>query len=183
MRIIRLISRRALLGVLVCSPSVLLSQQKQRFASLDEALAAGSALSGRNGPRSLNWIDGGNRFSFIDRDPRTNHDVIRTYDPVSGRDTVLFTGEGLKFPGTQQEFSYDEFQWAQDSKHLVFQSNFQQIYRRSGVSDFYIYSVADHSLQLATRGARTGELSPNGARLGYEKGGNMYVTDLSTHQE
>jgi dipeptidyl-peptidase-4 len=183
MRIIQLIARRALLGLLVCSPSVLLSQQKQRFASLDEALAAGSALSGRNGPRSVNWIEGGSKFSFIDRDPRTNHDVIKTYDPVSGRDTVLFTGEGLKFPGTQQEFSYDSFQWAQDSKHLVFQSNFQPIYRRSGVSEFYVYSVADHSLQLATRGARTGELSPNGAKLGYEKGGNMYVTDLSTREE
>jgi dipeptidyl-peptidase-4 len=159
------------------------SQQKQRFASIDEALAAGSILAGRPGPRSLNWIEGGNRFSFIDRDPRTNREVIRVYDPLTGSDSVLFTEAGLKFPGTQEEFSYDSFQWAKDSRHLVFQSNFKPLYRRSGVSDFYVYSLTDRGLQLATRGARTGELSPNGTRLGFEKGGNMYVTDLATHAE
>ncbi len=164
-------------------PALGFSQGKQRFATLDEALAASSALSGRSGPRSVNWIEGGNRFSFIDRDSRTNRSVIKTYDPATGRDTVLFTGEGLTFPGTNQPFSYDSFQWAQDSKHLVFQSNFQPIYRRSGISDFYVYSVGDHGLQPATRGARTGELSPNGAKLGFEKGGNMYVTDLTSRQE
>jgi len=156
---------------------VISNAQKQRFSTIDEALAAGSALSGRSGPRSVNWIDGGNRFSFIDRN------VIKTYDPATGRDTVLFTGEGLTFPGTSQAFDYNSFQWTQDSKHLVFQSNFQQIYRRSGVSDFYIYSIADHGLQLATKGARTAELAPNGTKLGFEKGGNMFVTDLSSHAE
>jgi len=174
--------RVLVLALAALSPSTSQSQ-KQRFASLDEALAAGSSLSGRNGPRSVNWIEGGNRFSFIDRDARSNRSVIKTYDPATGRDTVLFTGEGLTFPGTSQAFDYASFQWAQDSKHLVFQSNFQQIYRRSGVSDFYVYSVADRGLQLATKGARTAELSPNGAALGFEKGGNMYVSDLATHQE
>ena len=175
-------TRIFVIAVAVISPTTSQSQ-KQRFANIDEALAAGSALSGRSGPRSVNWIEGGNRFSFIDRDSRTNGDVIKRYDPATGRDTVLFTGDGLTFPGTSQAFSYDSFEWAQDSKHLVFQSNFQPIYRRSGVADFYVYSLADHGLQLATRGARTAELSPSGAKLGFEKGGNMYVTDLTTHQE
>ncbi len=164
------------LGLSLLSPSIS-GAQKQRFSTIDEALAAGSVLGGRSGPRSVNWIDGGNRFSYIDRN------VIKTYDPATGRDTVLFTGEGLTFPGTSQAFDYNSFQWAPDSKHLVFQSNFQQIYRRSGVSDFYIYSVADHGLQLATKGARSAELAPNGTKLGFEKGGNMYVTDLSSHAE
>ncbi|HET9776003.1 MAG TPA: S9 family peptidase, partial [Gemmatimonadaceae bacterium] len=96
---------------------------------------------------------------------------------------ILFTTAGVNFPGTSEPFSYDSFQWAQDSKHLVFQSNFQPIFRRSGISDFYIYSLADHSMQLATKGARTGELSPNGAMLGFERDGDMYVTTLSNHQE
>jgi dipeptidyl-peptidase-4 len=125
----------------------------------------------------VNWYDGGNKFSYIDGD------VIKSYDPSTGRDTLLFTAKGLTFPGTNQAFDYDSFQWAQDSKHLVFQSNFQQIYRRSGISDFYIYSVADRGLKLATRGARTAELSPNGAMLGFEKGGNLFVTNVASGQE
>ena len=170
-------SIRILLVAIAFFSPVASQSQKQRFSSLDEALAAGSILSGRSGPRSINWIEGGNKFSYTDRG------VIKLYDPATGRDSVLFTGQGLTFPGTTEPFDYNAFQWAQDSKHLVFESNFRAIYRRSGVSDFYIYSVADRSLQLATKGARTAELSPNGTKLGFEKGGNMYVTDLSSHTE
>ena len=157
--------------------------QKQRFATLDEALNASPILAGRSGPRSVNWIDDGTRFSFIDRDARTGKSVIKADDPATGRDTTLFSGDGLVFPGSSDPFSYDSFQWARDSKHLVFQSNFKPIYRRSGIADFYIYSLGDHSLTVATKGARTAELSPNGAMVGYEKGGDIYVSNLSTHQE
>lgn len=172
-----------LVPLLAILPLVAAAQQKQRFTSLDDALAASGQLAGHGGPRSVNWIEGGARFSYIDRDATANASVIKAYDPATGRDTVLFSGQGLTFPGSKEPFSYDSFQWARDSKHLVFQSNFKPIYRRSGISDFLIYSLADHSLQVATPGARTAELSPNGALLGYEKGGNMYVTDLATHRE
>ena len=171
------------IALVLSLPSVAGAQGKQRFASLEEALQAGAILNGRQGPRNVNWIEGGRRYSYTDRDPGTNAPIIRAYDPASGKDTTLFATSGLTFPGTNQPFSYDSFQWAQDSKHLVFQANFKAIFRRSGISDFYIYSLADRSLQLATKGARTAELSPNGATLGFERGGDMYVTNLSTHTE
>jgi dipeptidyl-peptidase-4 len=174
---------RHCLAFLLVFPLALGAQQKQRFATVEEALAASGALNGRSGPRSVNWIDDGARFSFIERDAATNREIIKGYDPATGRDTVLFTAEGLTFTGTSEPFTYNSFEWADDSKHLVFQSNFKPLYRNSGISDYYVYSLADRRLQLATRGARTGELSPNGALLGFEKGGNMYVTDLSNSQE
>jgi dipeptidyl-peptidase-4 len=177
------LSRLYFVALVICLPLVAGAQDKQRFANMDEALQAGAILNGRQGPRNVNWIEDGKRFSYIDRDARTGTPVIRAYNPATGSDTVLFTNTGLTFPGTSQPFAYDSFEWAQDSRHLVFSSNFQPIYRRSGISDFYIYSLADHSVQLATKGARTGELSPNGAMLGFERDGDMYVTNLSTHQE
>ena len=161
----------------------LYAQQKQRFANIDEALSASGILNGRSGPRSVNWIDDGARFSFIDQDPATNRDLIKAYDPASGQETVLFTEQGLKFPGTTDPFTYRSFEWARDSKHLVFQTNFKPLYRNSGIADYYVYALADRKLELATRGARTGELSPNGALFGFEKGGNMYISDLATHRE
>jgi len=54
--------RRAALILFV--PVLLAAQQKQRFATMDEALQAGSVLSGRQGPRNVNWIEGGRRFSY-----------------------------------------------------------------------------------------------------------------------
>jgi dipeptidyl-peptidase-4 len=176
-------TRLCFVALVVWLPIVADAQEKQRFASLDEAVQAGAILNGRQGPRNVNWIEGGKRYSYTDRDPQTNAPVIRAYDPASGNATTLFTTSGLTFPGTNEPFSYESFQWAEDSKHLVFQTNFQPIFRKSGISDFYIYSLADRSLQLATKGARTAQLSPNGALLGFERDGDMYITDLSTHSE
>jgi dipeptidyl-peptidase 4 len=171
------------LALVLGLPIATSAQQKQRFATIEEALSASSALSGRSGPGSVNWIDDGARFSFIDQDPATNRELIKAYDPASGRDSVLFSADGLTFPGTSDPFSYRSFEWAQDSRHLVFQTNFKPLYRNSGIADYYVYALGDRSLELATRGARTGELSPNGRLFGFEKAGNMYVSDLATHKE
>ena len=177
------VSKQYFVALIICVPFVASSQEKQRFANMDEALQAGAILRGRQGPQNVNWIEGGARFSYTDRDARTGTPLIRAYDPPTGKDTVLFTTTGVTVPGTNQPFTYDGFEWAADSKHLVFQTNFRPIYRRSGISDYYIYSLASRSMQLATKDARTGELSPNGAMLGFERNGDMYVTTLANHQE
>ena len=176
------ISRSYFIALVVCLPFIAGAQEKQRFANMDEPLQAGAILNGRQGPRNVNWIEGGARFSYTDRDA-SGTPVIRAYDPRTGKDTVLFAPTGLTFPGTNQPFAYNGFQWTQDSKHLVFATNFQPLYRRSGIADIYVYSLANRSMQLATKGARTGELSPNGAMLGFERDGDMYVTTLATKQE
>ena len=168
---------------LLALPAAGPAQQKQRFANLDSALVASGILAGGAGPRDVNWIDGGARFSYTDRDPDTGQDIIRALEPASGRDTLLFSPRGLTFPGTDEPFTYRSFQWAHDSRHLVFQTHFQSIYRNSGTADYYVYSLTDRSLQLAARGARTGELSPSGTMLGYERDGDMFVQDLASGAE
>jgi dipeptidyl-peptidase-4 len=172
---------RVLLAAVFVLPTVGRAQQKARFTDLAEALRASSALAGGSGPRSVNWIDGGKRYSYTMR--ADSGEEIRAFDPATGRDTLLFTARGRTFPDTTEPFAYESFQWAHDSKHLVFQTHFKQIYRRSGISDYYVYSLEDHSLKLAARGARTAELSPGGGLLGYERDGDMFVYDLTRRRE
>ena len=172
---------RLVAAVLLVSPAWLSAQDKARFASLQEAQRAGAALAGGAGPRNVNWIDSGRRYSYIAR--TDSGESIRLADPATGRDTLLFQAKGLTFPDTSEPFAYQSFQWAQDSKHLVFQTHFEPLYRRSGTSDYYVYALADRSLTLGARGARTAELSPNGAMMGYERDGDLFVYDLSAGKE
>lgn len=162
--------------------STLHAQQKQRFSTLTEALSAGGVLAGRGGPRGVVWIDGGRRFSFTTTDS-TGRSLIRAFDPATGHDSLLFSGQGLTFPGKTDAFQFQSFQWARDFKNIVFQSNYQELFRRSGTSDFHVYSLTTRSLQLAGKGARTAELSPDGSMLGEERNGDMYVFDLRTRTE
>lgn len=158
--------------------SVTATVNKQRFASLQQALSAGGQLSGSQGPRSVNWIDNGQAYSYLD-----GQTTIKTYTFKTGQETVVFDGSQLTFPGTTEKFSFGSFQWSKDSKNILFQSNFRPVYRRSGISDYYSYSVADKSLKLVAKDAQTAELAPDGSKIGYERGGNLFVFDFATQKE
>lgn len=168
------------LTIILWLPFSLLAQQQQRFQSLTEAFQRGGALSGRNGPASVNWIDGGARFSFI---PSGTSGVIKTYDPATGQEETAFSAEGLKFPGSDKAFNYNQFNWSADFKYLMFRTNFRPVWRNSGEADYYLYNLADKQLQLVAKDARTAQLSPNGQLAAYERGGNLYVYDLAKKKE
>lgn len=174
-------ARLALLMALIASLtpfSTTFSQSRQRYANLQQALFSGGQLSGSSGPRSVNWIEGGQKFSFIDG---TN--IIKTLSPKDQKEEVVFDGSQFTFPGTDKPFAYGSFQWSRDSKNILFQANFRPVYRRSGISDYYVYSVATRSLKLVAKDAQTAELSPDGQKIGYERGGNLFVFDFATQQE
>jgi dipeptidyl-peptidase 4 len=176
---------RALLVFACLSTAALDAQQpaKPRLGTVEEAMAASGQLAGRAGPRSVNWIDGGERFAFTINNPTTRTEEIRRYDPATLKDDLLLDTRTLKLPGTEQPFVYRSFQWARDAKTLMFQSNFRPIFRRSGLADFYMYTLANKSLELVAKDARTAELSPDGELAGYERGGDMYVFDIASKQE
>lgn len=158
-------------------------QTKQRLTSVEEALAAGGALAGRAGPRSVNWIDAGERFAYTINNPQTRREEIKRYDPATLKEDLLLDTRELMLPGQTQPLQYRSFQFARDSKHLLFQTNFRPIFRRSGLADFYMYSIPEKTLQLVAKDARTAELSPDGKTMGYERGGDMFVYDLASKSE
>ncbi len=165
------------------APGLLRAQAKQEYKNIQDALRATGSLIGKSGPRSLNWIDDGNRYSYITTNDSTKREEIRDFDPATGKDELIFDAQGVTFPDTSEAFSYRSFQWAHDSKHILFETNFRKIYRKSGISDYYVYSLADKNLKVAAKDARTAELSPDGSMVGYERSGNMFVYDFATKKE
>ncbi len=181
MRTFRRLTVTALAAIILTG--VVVGQEKAAYKSIQDALSAFMKLSGRSGPRSLNWIDGGNRYSYITVNDSTKREEIRSFDPRHGKDELIFDAENVTFPDTSAPFTYRSFEWANDSRHILFESNFRKIYRRSGISDYYVYSLADKSLKVAAKNARTAELSPDGSMVGYERGGNMFKFDFATKSE
>lgn len=154
---------------------------QQKYATMQEALYGAGNLSGNGGPQSVNWINGGEKFSYIKSGE--NKPEIWSYEPANGKEELIFGAEGMKFPGTEADFEYENFQWTKDSKYLLFQTNFRPIWRRSGISDFYFYDVNEKSLELVAKDAMTAEVSPDGKKIGYERGGNLFTYDFATQKE
>jgi len=173
-----------LLGLALAAPaSGQLVGEKERLDSVQEALMAGGQLSGRSGPRSVNWIDGGDRFAFTITNPETRQPEIRRFDPGTLNEDLLVGQETLMLPGTREALQYRSFEFGADSRFLLFQSNFRPIYRRSGIADFYLLPLTGDTIRKAVTDARTAELSPDGTLVGYERGGDMYVIDLASGAE
>jgi len=158
-------------------PGAAVAQNKKEYQSLGEAIMTGGALRGKSGPESVNWINDGQKYSYI------AGEEIRSMEPATLKDELIFNKKGLTFPGTQKAFDYESFQWSHDSKNLVFQSNFRPIYRKSGVSDYYVYNLENKQLKEAAKDARTAQLSPDGKTVGIERNGNMFVYDFATGKE
>ena len=156
-------------------------QAQQLFASLEEALFSGGKLVGNTGPENVSWIDEGDRFSFLET--TENGQTIRSYDPKTEKQSVVFSDQGVTFPGTDQPFEFSSFQWTKDSRYILFQTNFRPVWRKSGISDFYYYSVSDKSMKLVAKDAQTAEVSPDGTKVGYERGGNLFVFDFASQSE
>ncbi|NIP80706.1 MAG: alpha/beta fold hydrolase, partial [Gemmatimonadetes bacterium] len=160
----------------------LAGQEQARIGSVRDALGVSGTLAGSGGPASVNWIEGGERFSYTTRGGERGPEVL-VYDPETLADQVLFDARTLTLPGTAEPIQYRSFEFADDSRNLVFQTNFRPIYRNSGLADFYIYSLDTETLRMGAKDARTADLSPDGTRLGFERGGNLYVVDLETSRE
>ncbi|SMO47231.1 S9 family peptidase [Gracilimonas mengyeensis] len=179
---------RPLFSLFVCFLALALSipanaQDKTRYANIQEALFNSGNLSGESGPSNVVWINGGQQYSYTQRNSDTNASEIRSYDPASGEDELIFSTSDFNTPGTDETFQYDSFQWTDDSRFIVFQSNFRPIYRRSGISDYYYYEVESGELNVLVKDAMTAELSPDGSKVGYEREGDLYVYDLDSETE
>lgn len=172
-----------LLLFIISGLSPLHAQQQEQYESVKDALQAGSKLSGAGGPGNINWIDEGDRYSYMQYNAEAKAREIRAYNPDTGDDELIFNSTEYTFPGSDKDFEYQSFQWSKDSKYIVFQSNFRPVYRRSGISDYYLYSTEGDSLSLLAKDARTAELSPDGTKIGYERDGDLFVYDIESKTE
>lgn len=175
------------LSILLCFTISVSAQTAQEepltYQSLQHALFSGGQLSGERGPQNVQWIEGGQRYSYMVTDPESGASEIRAFNPSNGNDELLFDTSDQTFPGTDEQFEFRSFEWSADFRYIVFQTNFTPIWRYSGYSDYYYYSLENGTLELIAEDAFTTELSPDGQKVGYHRNGEMFLFNLNTGEE
>lgn len=154
--------------------------QKERYSSLREALSAAGNFSTGRAPSNVTWIEDGEKYSFTKNDRFVQEIWIKNVK--NGKKEKVFSNEGLSFPGTDRPFRYVSFAWTKDFNYILFQCNFNPIWRYSGNSDYYLYSLGDETLDLIVEQAFSAEISPDGTKVGYGKDGNLYEYILLTEE-
>ena len=136
-----------------------------------ESIFAEGGLTGR-GPDVFKWSPDSTRLSFIQRDDSGEHGQLWSIDVATGAKAVLVTESKLQslFPPDSrmtaeqreraQRYAVAAYQWAPDSKHLLFDSRGQLWY----------YSLdSGTAVQLTTAAEPTSDpkFSPDGKHLAY----------------
>lgn len=108
---------------------------------------------------------------------------IEKYAYATGKKTEeIVSFSDLKFK-TESEYVFD-YQFNQDESKLLLATNPQFIYRRSYLANYYIYDIKTKQLTSVSKDkVRLTEFAPDGSKVAYVKGNNLFMLYLSDMQE
>jgi dipeptidyl-peptidase-4 len=153
-----------------------------------ENIFAEGGITGR-GPETIKWSPDNSRVSFVQRDDSGEHGELWYVDVATGEKKVLVSEVKLtalappmsKIKDEREKervsrYSVAAYQWAPDSKHLLFDSQGQ----------LWLYSIESGTAIQFTSDTEPSEdpkFSPDGTRLAFIRRHNLYVHPISKTSE
>ncbi|MBP5541052.1 MAG: S9 family peptidase [Bacteroidales bacterium] len=79
----------------------------------------------------------------------------------------------------------ESYEFSADEQKILLSSGFEPLYRHSGVSDYYVYDVADGNMEKISHNGkqRLTTFSPNGKMVAFVRDNNLYIMNLATMRE
>ncbi|HWC99870.1 MAG TPA: S9 family peptidase [Candidatus Sulfopaludibacter sp.] len=159
--------RFASLIALLCLP-LLASEELNR--QLKRLYVAKEFDSERFGP--ARWIEGGAAYTTLE-----GGSIIR-YETATGQKQTMVDAAQIKH-------AVDDYIWSQDSKRLLIFTGSQKVWRENTRGDYYVLDRASGVLKKLGGSAPAASLmfakfSPDGARVAYVRGNNIYVEDIAS---
>jgi dipeptidyl-peptidase-4 len=155
------------------------AQQELKPLTIPNIFAEGG-LTGR-APETVKWSPDGTKVSFVQRDDPGEHGELWYVDVATGEKKVLVSESKLaqlsppesKIKDEREKervtrYHVAEYIWAPDSKHILFDSQGQ----------LWLYDLASGTaVQYTSAPEPSGDpkFSPDGSRLAYIRGHNLYV--------
>ncbi|HEX2962883.1 MAG TPA: S9 family peptidase [Ignavibacteriales bacterium] len=137
----------------------------------------GSSLKG------VQWFDGGNKFSYLaSKDAAVS---IYQHDVKSGEEKEVVSGNDLKLESGDKPFQIQNYTWSPDGRYLLFTGVLPARRTKSG-GTFYIYDTKDKRFFLLAQSDKeqsNAQFSPDGKKIGFVRGNNMFVVDIATDRE
>jgi dipeptidyl-peptidase-4 len=151
----------------------------QKQLTIEDMLKPGGILG--RGPENLQWSPDGNKVSFVQRNDSGDQGELYYVDAATGKSAVLVASSKLatlappasaikdeRKKEAAQRYSIAAYQWAPDSKHLLFDS----------MGQLWLYNLDNGTaVQLTSSNDESGDpkFSPTGDRISYVRKQNLYV--------
>jgi dipeptidyl-peptidase-4 len=159
------------------------AQNGKKLLTVEEIFGSGKfALKGLS---SVQWIDGGGKFSYIETDTVTRVRSVYTYTVANGNREMVMDGSLLVPRSGERPMRIGSYQWSQDGEKILVTGALPARRTKSG-GYFGIFDVGRKTFRLLSNSA--GEysiikLSPDGRKVGYVRDNNLYVMNLESEIE
>lgn len=79
----------------------------------------------------------------------------------------------------------ESYTFDSNEKQILLSSDFEPIYRHSGISNYYIYNIENKTFELISHNGkqRLTTFSPDGTMVAFVRNNNIYIMDLATKEE
>jgi dipeptidyl-peptidase 4 len=124
----------------------------------------------------------GLHYTTFDGNDKDGFILSHEYAKVSKPDTLL-KESSLKVDG--KGITIDNYSFSPDETKMLLSSGTEQIYRHSTRENYYVYDRKTKTITPVTTGEKQSyaSFSPDGTKVGFVRGNNIFIKDLSSGKE
>ncbi len=131
------------------------------------------------------WLKSGNAYTKIEPSAivKGGTDLVN-YNVEKNTRNVLISAEKLVPTGETAPLSINAYEWSADNQQMLIYTNSKKVWRLNTRGDYWVLDLASGKLKKLGGDAESSTLmfakfSPDGKRVGYVRGNNIYVEDLT----
>jgi dipeptidyl-peptidase 4 len=172
-----------ILGGLLCSvpgEAQLSRNTEDMLRRINSPEFSGAAGGRRGAGPSGRWVDGGQGYERIERNPNGDSEIAR-YDTATGKRDVVMPAERLTPPPLGRPLQFSEYVSSADGKRLLVAVNPRRVMIRKTAYDYWVLDKTDnswHKLGGNSGGLLYAKLSPDGTRAAYVRENNLYLEEI-----
>ena len=149
-----------------------------------EEIVKGNVVRSK-GIGSMTWLKDGERYSRIERDQQTGGTDIVAYRAEDGEREVLIPSSMLADKMTGKNLAVRSISWSADNEQVLIYNNTRRVWRYDTRGDYWVLNLKSGSLrklggELPEASLMFAKFSPDGSRVAYVSGNNLYVENISS---
>lgn len=174
--------RKIFFFLIILSFSQIFAQNTLKKFTLEEIW--GSPKFSTQSLRMVKWIEGGNKFTYLESDFQRRTTNIMVYDIKSKSKTLLLSNDELKTSDENAKFQIMNYDLSPDERYILFTGVLPARGIKSGGNIFLYDRQTKEFFQVETNGnVLNVKFSPDSKKLGYVKNDNLFIYDISNRTE
>lgn len=139
------------------------------------------------GMGAMTWMKDGERYSRLEKNGLSGGIDVVAYHAKDNAREVIIPSDWLTDTKTGKPIQVRSISWSNDNNKILIYNNTRRVWRYDTRGDYWVLSIQDRQLyqlgkSLPEASLMFAKFSPDGSRVAYVSGNNIYVEDIQSGQ-